>query len=413
VKHFLPALIFVLVVAFAVNTGVYVADLSTIDTAYAEEESDDTSGAVKKIKEDGAAQERKAPQVHPVSTNLADCVDGIFVGTGVGYAGYIKVEVEIANHVMTSIKIIDVEADDAPYLAQAERVIDSILNTQSINVDTVSGATFSSNGIIMAVADALSQAAGKSSESGKSPLAKSSGKKKPPKLPSDDLDGEKYKDGIYYGTAKGFNGNITVKVGVKSQKITSIKITKHKEDLAYLEKALQVIATILKTQSTNVDAVSGATYSSNGIILAVRDALKKAVNGNQSDDTGSDDDDSGGSLPDADDDEGEDLDAEYVPEYGQYIDGDYYGSATGYGGAIIVRVSVSDNNIKEILVTRQKEDEPYFTRCMIILSRIVKRQTTAGIDTVSGATYTSKGLLGAVNNALLTAKRTDLTEDAG
>ena len=72
-----------------------------------------------------------------------------------------------------------------------------------------------------------------------------------------------YKDGEYIGSAKGFGGKISVKVTIKGGKITSIKVLSASgETGSYLARAKAVIGVILKKQSTNVDAVSGATYRS-------------------------------------------------------------------------------------------------------------------------------------------------------
>lgn len=88
----------------------------------------------------------------------------------------------------------------------------------------------------------------------------------------------KYRDGAFTGTGKGYVGNITVRVTVKSDKITSITITDSSEDEPYFSAASEITGAMLSTQSASVDTVSGATYSSKGIIQAVRAALKKAEN---------------------------------------------------------------------------------------------------------------------------------------
>ena len=86
-----------------------------------------------------------------------------------------------------------------------------------------------------------------------------------------------YKDGAYQGSAKGFGGNITVKVTVKGDKIKSIDIVNASgKDASYLTSAKSVIGEMLQNQITDVDTVSGATFSSSGIINAVIAALEKA-----------------------------------------------------------------------------------------------------------------------------------------
>lgn len=89
-----------------------------------------------------------------------------------------------------------------------------------------------------------------------------------------------YKDGAYTGSAQGFGGAITVQVTLANDEITDIQVTSAPgEDSAYLSQGEGVISSIISAQSTNVDTVSGATFSSTGIINAVVDALGKAENG--------------------------------------------------------------------------------------------------------------------------------------
>lgn len=93
---------------------------------------------------------------------------------------------------------------------------------------------------------------------------------------------KKYKDGVYTGSAVGFrghgyNGVTKVSVTVKKDKITSVKVVSIGDTPRFYETPVEEIPQeILKAQSTNVDVVSGATFSSKGIINAVSAALKKA-----------------------------------------------------------------------------------------------------------------------------------------
>ena len=88
-----------------------------------------------------------------------------------------------------------------------------------------------------------------------------------------------YKDGTYTGSAQGFGGTITVEVTLVGDEITDIQVTSAPgEDSAYLSQGEGVISSIISAQSTDVDTVSGATFSSTGIINAVVDALGKAEN---------------------------------------------------------------------------------------------------------------------------------------
>ena len=82
------------------------------------------------------------------------------------------------------------------------------------------------------------------------------------------------RDGSYSGTGNGRNGSIEVTVKVKNGKVTSITIESSREDSQYMNRAKDtVIGEIIDSQSLNVQTVSGATMSSNGIIEAVANAL--------------------------------------------------------------------------------------------------------------------------------------------
>lgn len=103
-------------------------------------------------------------------------------------------------------------------------------------------------------------------------------KKKTKKANAGDIDLSKIKDGTYEGQANGYRGLVKVSVTVKDHKITAIKVLSNSDDAAFFNRASAgVIKNILAKQSLKVDVVSGATYSSNGIMEAVRNALKKAV----------------------------------------------------------------------------------------------------------------------------------------
>ncbi|WP_415348107.1 FMN-binding protein, partial [Clostridium perfringens] len=85
-----------------------------------------------------------------------------------------------------------------------------------------------------------------------------------------------FKDGIFEGEGEGFNGKTKVLLEVKNGRIEKIDILNSGDDDEYLNEAKKLIPTIIKKQSSKVDSVSGATYSSKGIISAVENALKNA-----------------------------------------------------------------------------------------------------------------------------------------
>ena len=86
-----------------------------------------------------------------------------------------------------------------------------------------------------------------------------------------------WKDGTYEGSGQGFGGQIVVSVTIKNGSISDIQIKEAKnEDSAYFNNAKKIIDTMKQKQTVDVDVASGATYSSKGIIAAVRNALKEA-----------------------------------------------------------------------------------------------------------------------------------------
>ena len=84
-------------------------------------------------------------------------------------------------------------------------------------------------------------------------------------------------DGTYTGEGKGRNGTITVEVTVKAGKLDAVKVVKHTETVGISDAAVADFPkAIVAAQSTAVDAVAGATMTSDGIRAAVAQAIQKA-----------------------------------------------------------------------------------------------------------------------------------------
>lgn len=215
---------------------------------------------------------KKTKKANAEDIDLSKIKDGTYEGQANGYRGLVKVSVTVKDHKITAIKVLS-NSDDAAFFNRASAgVIKNILAKQSLKVDVVSGATYSSNGIIKAVKNALTGEEDKSSAKAGGSSAKSAGS-----VGTADESGT-YKDGTFVGTAAGYHGTVKVSVTIKKNKIKSIKILENHDDAAYFNRAKGILLPLMvKKQSTNVDAVSGATYSSKGIMEAVRDALKKAL----------------------------------------------------------------------------------------------------------------------------------------
>ena len=83
-----------------------------------------------------------------------------------------------------------------------------------------------------------------------------------------------FTDGVYTGRGEGFRGEVQVQVTVENGLISDIIVLSDQDDAQYFSRAVSgTVAAILERQSTDVPTVSGATFSSNGILEAVADAL--------------------------------------------------------------------------------------------------------------------------------------------
>ncbi len=208
-------------------------------------------------------------------------------------------------------------------------------------------------------------------------------------------------DGFYKGSGTGFNGEVQVEVVIADGKISNISVVSHNDDSSFMSQAQGLIPNIISSQSTNVDAVSGATYSSRGIIDAVRAALKQAVvNGSSNDADDSNDDNNNN------DNNNSNNNSTIFEGKVPYEEGIYYGTGEGYAGDIQLAVVIQDKTIKAILVTECEDDAAFFNRAKSIINEVLKNQSTdlSGIDTVSGATYSSNGIVEALREAFKAAE---------
>lgn len=130
-----------------------IAELSAQVDAYEQWEED-----VRNTLESAAAAGASASDTTSTDEEEEGFKDGTYTGSAQGFGGQVEVAVTIEQGEITAIEITSAKGEDSAYLSSAKKVIDSILAEQSVDVDTVSGATFSSTGIINAVAGALSQA---------------------------------------------------------------------------------------------------------------------------------------------------------------------------------------------------------------------------------------------------------------
>jgi len=306
-----------------------------------------------------------------------DLADGTYEGSANGFSGKIKVSVVIKNQTIRSINILSNSDDEAFFNRAKEGVTASILAKQSTDVDTVSGATYSSRGIINAVKDALSSSDGEE----QTVVAKGD---------------FALNDGYYEGTGNGFAGPVKLFIEIKDKSIIGIYIVKTSDDAGFFNRAKEgVTASILEKQSTDVDTVSGATYSSRGIIEAVSNAMEAAKKTKKGEtDTETEDDTE---KPDT---------SKASSYYGVVVcNPDESGAFTAYN----LHVKVMFQNGKIIAVSDvygdgDSQNDTYITKAVSgsskhpgVVTQIVNKNGIDGVDTVSGATCTSKAVLHAVD----------------
>ena len=338
-----------------------------------------------------------------------DVKDGTYKGSANGYGGKVTVNVTVSKKTMTAIDVVSAPGETDSFFQRAKGVIDEMLTAQSTDVDVVSGATYSSNGIIGAVKNALF-----GTESNNATAAAANAGNAGGSAPSVSKVSESgtWKDGTYTGSGKGFGGTISVKVTVKDGKISAIDVTSASgETASYFSKAKGIIPKMISGQTTNVDAASGATYSSNGIITAVRNALSKAETGksstkkkkkknkkNKKKNSSSDNNNNNNKAP-----------AE------GYEDGTYTGSAACSGEqfkeySVTANVTIKNGKISAVEISSTAKEtnlKQFMSRDEVknLPSLIVSKNGTSGVDAVSGATYSSHAIFNAVNDALSKAKK--------
>ena len=198
----------------------------------------------------------------PVSEDVEGAYKtGSYTATADGFGGPVEVTVEIgSNGGITDVTIKgDKETPDIggaaiPVLKQA------ILTNQTADVDGVSGATFTSDAVRTAAGAALAQAGGEEVAAG-------------PKA----ADGNLFIPGTYTETGTGFGGEITVTTTVSENKIEDVQITGDHETENIGTFAVEMLGErILAAQSPNVDALTGATVTSNAILGAFKKTLTAA-----------------------------------------------------------------------------------------------------------------------------------------
>ena len=291
--------------------------------------------------------------------------DGTFVGTGDGFDGPIKVEVTVEGGEIVDITVLDHSETEGVSDPAFEKIPAEIIESNSTDVEVVSGATYTSTGIREAVVNALSGTGEVEEE------ATDEEETEKANLDDEEATTGDYEDGIHTATVDGHNGPLTVEVTVEDGVIKEVEVTEHEETEGLADPALEEVpAAIVENNSTDVDTVSGATVTSEAIIEAVNAALNRS--------------------------DSEDSASEPI----EYKDGTYEGTADGHNDEISVEVTVENGAIENIVITDHAETEGLSDPAFEEVPAEIMETNSTDVDTVSGATVTSEAIINAVENAL-------------
>lgn len=187
-----------------------------------------------------------------------------------------------------------------------------------------------------------------------------------------------YTPGTYEGTAQGYGGAVVVSITVDAKSITEVKITGDGETPTVGGAALEELTAQVKEKGTEIDGVSGATITSDAVKEAAASAIAAA--------------------------KGEEVKSEAL----SFTAGTYTGKAAGYNGDVELSVTFSDTAVTGIEIVAEKETAHVGTSAYDILFEDIKAANGTGVDSVSGATFTSRAVKEAVNAAAEAAKATNL-----
>lgn len=287
-----------------------------------------------------------------------DVAGAIMVGQATGYGGPLQLLVSIdQDGVIKQTRVlahgetigIGTRATEPDFLDQFINHSTDARPVAGQTVDLIQGATISSRAMMAAINDALDTFA-----------ANVMGEEE------ETINLARVPNGTYQGEADGFLGPIKVTVTVADGKITKVVVDSHNDTPEIAGAAVDAIPDrIVEEQNWKVDAVSGATFTSKGIM----DAVKAA-------------------LPDTS------LKLE------QIADGTHAGEAEGFLGPMKVEVTISDGKITEVKVVSHADTPDIANPALSELRDRMVEQQTWEVDAVSGATYSSKGFVQAVINAL-------------
>ncbi|SFG47722.1 FMN-binding protein [Oribacterium sp. WCC10] len=298
-------------------------------------------------------------------------------GTAQGMDGDVKVELILTRDKIYSINV--TEQNETPNIGTmaVDQLPASIFEANSLSVDAVTGATVTSTAIKNAAAQAIEAAGFDPANFGYTKEEKKEVTVNLEDIPADAVTAT--------GEAQGLGGPVTVEITATADRIYNVVATGDNETPGIGTKALeQLPGDIISANTVDVDAVSGATVTSDAIKEAARKALESAgfdaasYKGGQS-----------ASKVDP-----KDIPADAVTATGE---------AQGLGGPVTVEITATADKIYNVVATGDKETPNIGTMALEQLPGEIISKNSISVDSVSGATVTSDAIKNAAAEALKSA----------
>lgn len=302
-------------------------------------------------------------------------IDGTYTGTGTGFRnGTTKVSVTVENGKITNIKTISNQDTPKFYQRVESTMFGKIISAQAVSVDTVSGATFSSKGIIDAVKDALKGAVASTTSSAT-------------------VENNTKSDAATENNTTTENSSTSLNTNAaKSDAAENINesVSKTNGTANTSENASKSINNETSSSNSTSQVNNGATNTTNST-----EAQSKVNNSQTSNNSNSTDSNT----------KTANSTSTSAVAQSKYKDGTYTGTGTGFkGGKTAMEVTIKDDKIVSVKTVSNQDTPSFFKRVeSTMINKILSSQSTS-VDTVSGATYSSKGIINGVQAALNKAK---------
>lgn len=289
------------------------------------------------------------------SVELDDVADGTYAGTATGHNAPLDVEVTVEGGEIVAVTVLNHEETDGLADPALEGIPEAIVDSNSTEVEVVSGATITSEAIVTAVNTAL---AGEPGEPSEVVSVDEEDEEEEEEVFEPVVRGVEYVDGTYEGTTDGAHGPLSVEVTITDGNITEVVVTEQEENEEIAPPALEGIPeAMVDENSTQVEVVSGATVTSGAIMAAADNAL---------------------------------LEASLV----------YQATVEGHNGPMTVEVALEEGTITRVEVIEHDETEGLADPALEETPATIVENNSTEVDTVSGATISSEAIIEAVNLVL-------------